>query len=254
MKKNKLAIIYARWSPRRKKDSLSALAQLDQCRNYCKFHDLEVLCEYKDEGLSGKSAINRPEFQDAMTMACKKRAVFVVYSLSRFARSTRDAIIYSEQLEKKGANLVSLKETIDTTTPMGRLFFTLMAAMAQLAREQNAEYTSDMMLTYQAQNRRMSALVPYGWHIHPDDPSMMIKDKHEQRVLERMITLRNAGCSSLAIRDILFKEGYFGRRYPLLKDGHVARFGHDPKDIIAFTIGKFQPKSILRILKRAKVK
>ena len=61
-----------------------------------------------DAGISGSKANNRPGLQSALNDACRQKAALVVYSLSRLARSTRDAITISERLEKCGSDLVSL--------------------------------------------------------------------------------------------------------------------------------------------------
>ena len=55
----------------------------------------------------------------------------VVESISRFARNTRDLLELVERLTAKGVEFVSKKEAIDTTTPTGKLLFTLMSAIAQ---------------------------------------------------------------------------------------------------------------------------
>lgn len=58
-----------------------------------------------------------------------------VSSLDRLARSTQQLISLSEEFQQLGVNLVSLKEMIDTTTPQGRFYFTVMSAIAQMERE-----------------------------------------------------------------------------------------------------------------------
>ena len=63
----------------------------------------------------------------ALDQTCDCGGVLVVYSLSRLARSTRDAIEITERLEQSGADLVSITERIDTTTGIGRFFFTAIA-------------------------------------------------------------------------------------------------------------------------------
>src|SRR5690349_10651862 len=72
---------------------------------------------FSDAGISGKRAANRPGLQSALRQVCAARGnVLVVYSLSRLARSTKDAISIAERLDKAGADLVSLTERIDTTS------------------------------------------------------------------------------------------------------------------------------------------
>jgi len=71
---------------------------------------------YADEGLSGKRADNRPGLQQAIDDACRFKRVLVVYSLSRVARSTRDAIDIAALLVRCESGLVSTTDKIDTTT------------------------------------------------------------------------------------------------------------------------------------------
>lgn len=86
------------------------------------------------EKASGKSRTGRPELE-AMMDFVREGDVVVVESISRFARSTRDLLTLVEQLAEKGVEFVSLKESIDTTTPNGRFMLTVFGAMAELERE-----------------------------------------------------------------------------------------------------------------------
>lgn len=79
--------------------------------------------------------------------------VVVCYSLSRLSRSTKDAIEISEELDRRGVQLVSLTEGIDTTTPAGRMYFTIIAAFAQMQREQIAENTKAGLEAARARGR-----------------------------------------------------------------------------------------------------
>jgi DNA invertase Pin-like site-specific DNA recombinase len=59
----------------------------------------------------------------------------VVESISRFARNTKDLLTLVDELKKKGVAFISLKESIDTTTPQGQFMLTVFGAMAELERE-----------------------------------------------------------------------------------------------------------------------
>ncbi len=84
------------------------------------------------EKQSGKNA-DRPELQ-RMLSYIRRGDTVVVESISRLARNTKDFLEIVETIQKKGAEFISLKETIDTTTPTGKFMLTVFAAMAELER------------------------------------------------------------------------------------------------------------------------
>ena len=84
------------------------------------------------EKLSGKDT-KRPELRRLMG-AVKSGDTVIVESISRFARNTRDLLDLVDKLNSKGAEFVSLKENIDTTTPTGKFMLTVFGAVAELER------------------------------------------------------------------------------------------------------------------------
>lgn len=83
--------------------------------------------------MSGKNT-DRPQLKEMMAFVRQDDTV-IVESISRFARNTRDLLDLIEQLTKKGAEFVSRKENIDTTTPTGKFMLTIFGAVAELERE-----------------------------------------------------------------------------------------------------------------------
>ncbi len=79
--------------------------------------------------------------------------VVVVESLSRLGRSTKDLIELTELFGNRGVNLVSLKESIDTSTSTGKLLFTLMSAIAQFERDVIADRTREGLNSARARGR-----------------------------------------------------------------------------------------------------
>lgn len=77
----------------------------------------------------------------------------VIESLSRLGRSTKDLIELTELFEQKGVHLVSLKESIDTSTSTGKLLFTLMSAIAQFERDVIVDRTREGLKSARARGR-----------------------------------------------------------------------------------------------------
>ncbi len=104
-----------------------------------------------NEKMSGTKK-NRPELTKLLDRITEGDTV-VVESLSRLGRSTKDLIELTETFQSKGVNLVSLKESIDTNSPTGKLLFTLMSAIAQFERDVIADRTREGLKSARARGR-----------------------------------------------------------------------------------------------------
>ena len=120
------------------KDGISLEAQDSKIRAWCSANDYPLDALYV-ETMSAGRADNRPELQKAISHICREKGALVIYSLSRLARSTKDAILISEKLDKAGADLVSLSEKIDTTSAAGKMVFRMLAVLAEFERDQISE-------------------------------------------------------------------------------------------------------------------
>ena len=117
---------------------------------------LDVLTKYGvdhiyNEKMTGTKK-DRPELSKMLDRMTEGDSV-VIESLSRLGRSTKDLIELTELFQTKGVNLISLKESIDTNTPTGKLLFTLMSAIAQFERDTIADRTREGLRAARARGR-----------------------------------------------------------------------------------------------------
>ena len=176
-------------------DGVSLDAQRARIESWCTANGYRLADVHVDAGVSGKRADNRPGLQEALQAVCRARGTaLVVYSLSRLARSTRDAINIAERLDKAGADLVSLSERIDTTTAAGKMIFRLLAVLAEFERDLVSERTRAALSYKRSNGERVSGRIPYGF-VLADDGVRLNRDEHEQEVIRRIHEWRNAGLS-----------------------------------------------------------
>lgn len=106
---------------------------------------------FLDAGVSGTLA-SRPQF-DAALAYLREGDTFVVWKLDRLGRSTRNVLVVLDRLKATGVRLHSLTEGLDASGPMGEAIVTIMAAFAQLERDQLVERTKAGLAIAPSQGR-----------------------------------------------------------------------------------------------------
>lgn len=187
-------------------DGVSLAAQQARIRAWCEANGYTLIGLHVDAGLSGGRSDNRPGLQRALADVCTQKGALIVYSLSRLARSTKDAITISEQLAKHGADLVSLSERIDTTTAAGKMVFRMLAVLAEFESDQIAERTKGALSHMRTQGKRISGRIPYGYDLAPDGENLLLNPE-EQVGLQVIQSLRAKGLGRRRIAAALSKQG-----------------------------------------------
>lgn len=177
---------------------------------YCHLKDLELREIVEDAGISAKN-LRRPGVQKVLKLARRKEIdALVVYKLDRIFRFTTDALETTKAFEKWGVSFHSIEETLDTRSAMGRFFFTLTAALAEMERRLIGERTKAALAHKKSKNEKTGGEIPFGYDLTTD--GHLVRNEDEQRVIRHIRRLHDQGLSLRRICAELEREGHRTKR------------------------------------------
>ena len=178
----KRAYAYLRVSTFIQVEGKSLEGQLKEIEAYCNAFNIKLEAVYSDEGKSGKSVQGRPEFRKMMEDIEEKQEVdyVIVWKLSRFGRNARETLNSLELLQKFHVDLIAKEENIDTSTKQGKFMFTLLAAMAEMERENIIEQTSNGKKYNALDGNWNGGMAPYGYKL--SDGKLLINQEESEVV------------------------------------------------------------------------
>jgi len=198
-------------------EGVSLDAQRTKLAAYAVAHDLELVDLVADEGVSAKT-IERPELQRALArLDAGDAAGLLIPKLDRLTRSVRDLGELLERWfnEKRGLQLFSVADSIDTRTAGGRLVLNVLMSVSQWEREAIAERTRDAMAHLKKCGVRVGG-APTGFRhsqeLDAEGRRILEPDAKEQLALERIRVLHNDGVPVAAIAATLNREGIATKR------------------------------------------
>ena len=163
--------LYARVSSEEQKEGDTIRTQLDMGRKYCETfgHELVVIYD-QDEAVSGTVPLHeRPGGALLLEAAQEKRFdVVLVYNVKRLARQLKVLLDAWEDLDRYGVGLLSMTESLDTSSPMGRFVMQLIGGIAELDRETLLEQTRDGKETIVRRGFWPGGRPPMGYSIEHD--------------------------------------------------------------------------------------
>src|SRR5690349_16268499 len=189
---------------------VSLEAQAEKIRAMAVVHSADLLDIIVDGGESAKS-LQRPGIERLLALVdAKKVDSVIVAKLDRLTRSVKDLCELLERFERRGVALISVAESLDTSSAAGRLVLNVMTAVSQWEREAIGERTRDALGHKRRQRERVGniafgyRLAPDGVHVEPDDA--------EQAAIAAIRALRASGRTLRQIAADLNQEGRRTRR------------------------------------------
>lgn len=184
-KKSKRIAGYIRVSSQdQKKEGYSLDAQKNKIIEYCNQNNFELIKIYEDAGISGGTIKKRPAFKQLIEDASNKKFdAIVILKLDRAFRNTREALITFDDFAKWKIDFISIHEKIDTTSAMGRFFFTMMSALAELEKNLTSE-RMDTIFLHKFNQGKSIGKCPTGYKWNKKNKVMEIDTKKAEMIKE----------------------------------------------------------------------
>ena len=227
------AIGYVRVSTTKQvNEGVSLETQAEKIRAYCAFKDMDLAGIVTDAGKSGSKA-NREGFQEILSLCVSgKIDSVVVYSISRFTRSTKDLLEFVDRHVIKGnVELHSISESLDTSTATGRFMLKVMGAMNELEREQAGERTKAALGHKKDKGEKTGGDVPFGYALAADGNvlrdgkvlKVLVVNEPEQSIIRLIESLKTDGHSDNGIARYLNEHGHQTKKGKGWSNVQVAR-------------------------------
>jgi site-specific DNA recombinase len=202
---------YIRVSSVEQTKGTSLTEQKRQIEAYAILKEIELLGVLVDPAIKGEVPIHHRPNGKILVEAIKTGDIdcVVVTKLDRAFRSASDCLVTVEAWEKKNIGLHILNiggQTIDTTTPTGKFFLTIMAGAAELEKNLIKERCASGREARRAEGKRIGE-IPFGMDLGPDEKTLVLNHS-EQEVLSIIRRQKNRGKTLQSIADEHNSRGY----------------------------------------------
>ena len=175
---------------------------------------------YDDGGFSGGN-LERPGLKQLLTdIEDGLVDVVVVYKIDRLSRSLMDFSKLVEIFDRNGVTFVSVTQSFNTTTSMGRLTLNILLSFAQFEREVIGERIRDKVAASRKRGIWMGGYVPLGYDVQ--DRKLLVNDAEAasvRRIFERFVELGSATVLARELR----RDGFRNKQGTLIDKGYLYR-------------------------------
>lgn len=197
-----------------------------RARAYAEAKGWTVQTVYHLEAVSGKNVMAHPEAMRMLQDIQMGKISGIIFSkIARLARNTVQLLNISKQFQEHKADLISLEESIDTSSPAGRFFFTIISAIAEWEREEIASRVKASVKTRAHLGKTLGGQAPFGYSVVNKE---LVLNEQEAPIRKLMFELYKEHKRKKTVCTILNDKGYRTRKGSLFTPPTLTRLLSNP--------------------------